>query len=36
MEQVGFRADQEPFYQGAKMGWEKFFGNLEQALSRGE
>jgi len=36
MEQEGFRADQEPFYQGAKMGWQKFFANLEQLLARGE
>jgi uncharacterized protein YndB with AHSA1/START domain len=36
MEQVGFRADQEQFYQGAKGGWQKFFANLEQVLSRGD
>jgi uncharacterized protein YndB with AHSA1/START domain len=34
MEQPGFRADQEPFYQGAKIGWQKFFAKLEEVLSR--
>ncbi len=34
MEQTGFRADQEQAYQGAKFGWSKFFGNLEQLLQR--
>jgi uncharacterized protein YndB with AHSA1/START domain len=33
MEQVGFRADQEQAYQGAKFGWPRFFGNLEQVLA---
>lgn len=32
MEQVGFRKDQEQAFQGAKYGWAKFFGNLEQVL----
>jgi uncharacterized protein YndB with AHSA1/START domain len=34
MEQSGFRADQEPFYQGAKMGWSNFFAKLEEVLAR--
>jgi uncharacterized protein YndB with AHSA1/START domain len=34
MEQSGFRPDQEQFYQGAKMGWQNFFANLEQVLAR--
>ena len=34
MEQSGFRRDQEQAYQGAKFGWQKFFGNLEQTLAR--
>ncbi|MGZ5198865.1 MAG: SRPBCC family protein [Telluria sp.] len=34
MEQVGFRPDQQQAYQGAKFGWQKFFGNLEQVLAR--
>jgi len=34
MEQTGFRPDQQQAYQGAKFGWQKFFGNLEQALAR--
>ena len=34
MEQSGFRADQEQFYQGAKMGWSNFFAKLEQVLAR--
>jgi uncharacterized protein YndB with AHSA1/START domain len=33
MEQVGFRADQEQAYQGAKFGWQRFFGSLEQVLA---
>ena len=36
MEQSGFRADQEQFYQGAKMGWSNFFAKLEQVLTREE
>jgi uncharacterized protein YndB with AHSA1/START domain len=36
MEQSGFRPDQEPFYQGAKMGWQSFFAKLEQVLARVE
>lgn len=34
MEQVGFRPDQQQAYQGAKYGWQKFFGSLEQVLAR--
>ena len=36
MEQRGFRADQEQAYQGAKFGWAKFFGALEEVLARAE
>jgi uncharacterized protein YndB with AHSA1/START domain len=34
MEQSGFRADQDHFYQGAKMGWNNFFAKLEQVLAK--
>ena len=34
MEQSGFRPDQQQAYQGARYGWQKFFGNLEQVLAR--
>ena len=34
MEQSGFQADQEQFYQGAKAGWPRFLVSLEQALAR--
>ena len=34
MEQSGFRADQQQAYQGAKFGWQKFFANLEQVLTK--
>jgi len=34
MEQSGFRQGQQQNYQGAKFGWQKFFGNLEQTLAR--
>ncbi|MQA37088.1 SRPBCC family protein [Rugamonas aquatica] len=34
MEQSGFRADQEQAYQGAKFGWQKFFGALEQLVEK--
>jgi uncharacterized protein YndB with AHSA1/START domain len=34
MEQSGFRLDQRQAYQGAKYGWQKFLGNLEQVLVR--
>jgi uncharacterized protein YndB with AHSA1/START domain len=36
MEQAGFRPDQTQAYQGAKFGWQKFFGSLEQVLARAE
>jgi uncharacterized protein YndB with AHSA1/START domain len=34
MEQLGFRPDQQQYYQGAQHGWQRFFANLEQVLSR--
>jgi uncharacterized protein YndB with AHSA1/START domain len=34
VEQIGFRPDQERAYQGAKFGWPRFFGALEQLLAR--
>ena len=34
MEQSGFRPDQQQAYQGAKFGWQKFFANLEQVLTK--
>jgi uncharacterized protein YndB with AHSA1/START domain len=34
MEQVGFRPDQQQAYNGAKMGWPRFFASLEQVLAR--
>jgi uncharacterized protein YndB with AHSA1/START domain len=34
MEQTGFRPDQQPYYQGAKGGWPRFFANLEQVVAR--
>lgn len=33
MEQSGFRQDQEQAFQGAKFGWNKFFGKLEEVLA---
>ena len=36
MEQVGFRPDQEQAYQGAQVGWPRFFASLEQVLARTE
>jgi uncharacterized protein YndB with AHSA1/START domain len=33
MEQAGFREDQEQAFQGAKFGWNKFFGKLEEVLA---
>ena len=32
MEQSGFRPDQQQAYGGAKYGWQKFLGTLEQVL----
>jgi uncharacterized protein YndB with AHSA1/START domain len=34
MEQSGFRDDQEQAYQGAKMGWQNFFNQLEQLVAK--
>jgi uncharacterized protein YndB with AHSA1/START domain len=34
MEQTGFRPDQQQYYMGAKYGWQRFFGNLEQVVAR--
>jgi uncharacterized protein YndB with AHSA1/START domain len=34
MEQTGFRPDRPQNYQGAKYGWQQFFGRLEQLLAR--
>jgi uncharacterized protein YndB with AHSA1/START domain len=34
MEQTGFLPDQQQAYQGAKVGWPRFFASLEQALTR--
>jgi uncharacterized protein YndB with AHSA1/START domain len=36
MEQSGFRPDQTQAYNGAKYGWQNFFGKLEQLLAKGE
>lgn len=34
MEQVGFRPDQKQAHGGARAGWQGFFANLEQVLTR--
>jgi uncharacterized protein YndB with AHSA1/START domain len=34
MEQAGFRQDQGQAYGGARMGWQKFLGELEKVLAR--
>jgi uncharacterized protein YndB with AHSA1/START domain len=34
MEQTGFRPDQQPYYRGAKAGWQRFFAALEEVLAR--
>jgi uncharacterized protein YndB with AHSA1/START domain len=34
MEQAGFRPDQGQAYGGARMGWQKFLGELEKVLAR--
>jgi uncharacterized protein YndB with AHSA1/START domain len=36
VEQTGFRPDRPQNYQGAKYGWQKFLGNLEQMLPRAD
>jgi uncharacterized protein YndB with AHSA1/START domain len=33
MEQAGFRPDQGQAYGGARMGWQKFFGELEKVVA---
>jgi uncharacterized protein YndB with AHSA1/START domain len=35
MEQSGFKPDQTQAFQGAKFGWQKFFGQLEQVVAKG-
>ena len=34
MEQSGFRADQQPYYRGATVGWKRFFAAMEEVLAR--
>ncbi|MBV9426802.1 MAG: SRPBCC domain-containing protein [Bradyrhizobiaceae bacterium] len=34
MEQAGFRRDQPQAYAGAKAGWQRFLGELDQVLAR--
>jgi uncharacterized protein YndB with AHSA1/START domain len=34
MEQSGFEPDQQQAYQGAKGGWQQFFGRLEQVVAK--
>ena len=34
MEQTGFRPEQKQAFGGARMGWQQFFGKLEQLLER--
>jgi uncharacterized protein YndB with AHSA1/START domain len=36
MEQSGFRSDQPQNFQGAKYGWQNFFGKLEQLMARAD
>ena len=36
MEQVGFQADQRPYFQGAKVGWPRFLDALERVLLRAD
>ncbi len=36
MEQSGFRPEQKQAYGGATLGWQQFFGKLEQLLARPE
>lgn len=36
MEQTGFRPDQNQAFHGARMGWQDFFGKLENTLERME
>ena len=34
MEQVGFKPDQDQAFHGARFGWRKFIGKLEEVLAR--
>ena len=34
MQHQGFRSDQQAAFNGAKWGWQKFMGNLEQLVAR--
>jgi uncharacterized protein YndB with AHSA1/START domain len=34
MEQTGFRQDQRSYYQGAFVGWQRFFSNLEEVVGK--
>ena len=34
MEQVGFNPDQDQAFPGARFGWQKFMGNLQEVLAR--
>lgn len=34
MEQSGFEPDQKQYFLGARVGWPRFFANLEQVLAR--
>ncbi|ESQ86984.1 activator of HSP90 ATPase [Asticcacaulis sp. AC460] len=36
MEQAGFKADQKQAYGGARMGWQRFFDQLQAVLDRPE
>ena len=36
VEQTGFRPEQRQAFGGARVGWEKFLGKLEQLLERGD
>jgi uncharacterized protein YndB with AHSA1/START domain len=36
VEQAGFRRDQPQAFGGAKFGWQKFLGNLDQVVARGD
>jgi len=34
MEQTGFRSDQQQYYRGATVGWQRFLAALEEVLAR--
>lgn len=36
MEQTGFKAEQQQAYHGARAGWPRFFGALEELLTRSD